>query len=71
MKISTDGYTAVGVIVILILAILLLVGGPLAIIWSLNTLFPVVAIPYTFWHWLAVVVLSATWFGKYKFPSKA
>ncbi len=31
---------------------------PLAVIWGLNTLFPVLAIPFTFWTWLAVVVLG-------------
>ncbi len=47
----------------IILAILL-VGfliaiGPLATIWALNTLFPVLAIEYTFWTWLSVVILGA------------
>jgi hypothetical protein len=31
--------------------------GPLAGIWSLNTLFPVLHIPYTWETWLAFVVL--------------
>lgn len=48
--------------VLLVLAVvvvaLLIAFGPLALIWSLNTLFPALAIPYTFWSWLAVVVLS-------------
>lgn len=38
--------------------ILLIALGPLLTIWSLNTLFPVLAIPYNFWTWLAVVVLA-------------
>lgn len=38
--------------------------GPLAIIWSLNTLFPVLSIPYTFYSWLAVVVMNLTWMYK-------
>lgn len=54
----------------LLLAVAVIVFGPLAIIWALNTLFPVAAIPYTFWHWLAVAVLSATWFSKFQFPNK-
>ena len=33
--------------------------GPLLTIWALNTLFPVVAIPYAIETWFAVVVLSA------------
>jgi hypothetical protein len=53
----------VGMFIVLItLLILLLVFGPLAIVWALNTLFPVVAIPYNFYSWLAVVVLNLTWF---------
>ena len=35
-----------------------LVAGPFILIWSLNTLFPVLAIPYDIWTWLAVVVLG-------------
>ena len=35
---------------------------PLAIIWSLNTLFAM-GIAYTFWNWLAMIVLVA-FFGK-------
>ncbi len=43
---------------------LLLVFGPLAIIWSLNTLFPILAIPYNFYSWFAVVLLNLTWMSK-------
>lgn len=44
------------------LIVVAVVGGPLAGIWSLNTLFPVVAIPYTWETWLAFLLLfgSAT-----------
>lgn len=38
--------------------VLLIVTGPLAIIWSLNTLFPALAIPYNLDTWCAVVVLN-------------
>jgi hypothetical protein len=38
--------------------ILLIVFGPFVIIWALNTLFPVLAINYGFWQWLAVVLLN-------------
>lgn len=40
----------------LIIATVILI--PLASIWSLNTLFPVLAIPYTFDTWCAAVVLG-------------
>lgn len=44
------------------LLILVIILGPLAGIWSLNTLFPVLAIPYTWETWLAFLLLfgSAT-----------
>jgi hypothetical protein len=48
--------TLVGVIV---LVIALLIIGPLATIWAFNTLFPVLAIPYTFWTWLAVIIIGS------------
>ena len=32
--------------------------GPIATIWSLNTLFPALAIPYSFDTWLAAVILA-------------
>jgi hypothetical protein len=50
---------AAGIVVILAVVALLVVAlvlSPLAIIWALNTLF-LLAIPYNFWTWLAVVVL--------------
>ena len=47
-----------------LLLIAAIVLGPLAIIWSLNTLFPVLAIPYEFWTWLAALVLFGSAFGR-------
>ena len=44
--------------------ILLVIFAPFAIIWSLNTLFVALAIPYSFWSWLAVIVLNLTWARK-------
>lgn len=52
------------IISLLVFAALLLVFGPLAIIWSLNTLFPLLAIPYGFLQWLAVIVMNCTIFAK-------
>jgi hypothetical protein len=52
------------IVALLIFAALLIIFGPLAIIWSLNTLFPILAIPYGFLQWLAVIVMNATIFGK-------
>jgi hypothetical protein len=43
-------------VVLVIVAFLVLI--PIATIWSLNTLFPVLAIPLTFDTWIAAVVLG-------------
>ena len=43
---------------LIILLILLIILGPIVTIWSLNTLFPVLAIPYTLETWLATVVVA-------------
>lgn len=42
----------------IILVVVLLAIGPLLVIWSLNTLFPVLAIPYTIWTWAAIILLG-------------
>jgi hypothetical protein len=52
------------IVALLTFAVLLIIFGPLAIIWSLNTLFPILAIPFGFYQWLAVVVMNITVFGK-------
>lgn len=49
-----------GVLGIIALVVVLIVAGPLLLLWSLNTLFPVLAIPYTFWTWVAALILAAT-----------
>jgi hypothetical protein len=43
---------------IFLLIVALVILGPLAILWALNTLFPSLALAYTFWNWLAVFVLG-------------
>ena len=46
-------------IILLIAFILFIVAiGPLLTIWALNTLFPVLAIPYAIETWAAVVLLG-------------
>jgi hypothetical protein len=47
-------------IALMILLILIVVFSPFIAIWSLNTLFPVLAIPYTFETWLASLLLAGT-----------
>jgi hypothetical protein len=46
--------TAIGVIVLV--ALIAIVFAPFASIWALNTLFPILAIPYNFWTWLAMLI---------------
>ena len=45
-------------LVILAIIAVFVILMPIATIWSLNTLFPVLAIPVTFDTWLAAVVLG-------------
>jgi hypothetical protein len=58
------------IVALLVFAILLIIFGPLAIIWSLNTLFPILAIPFGFYQWAAVVLLNLTVFSKAVFTKK-
>ena len=58
MKINTDSGFVVIVLMVL-LAVALIAAGPLLILWSLNTLFPALDIPYTIWTWVATVLLGA------------
>lgn len=46
--------------IILAIAILAIIFGPFLTIWSLNTLFPILAISYTLETWAAVIILHAT-----------
>ena len=39
--------------------IVLILIGPLATIWAVNTLFPLLVIPYTIETWFAIVILGA------------
>ena len=44
---------------LIVFILVLLFAMPLLTIWSLNTLFPTLAIPYTLETWFAVVLLGA------------
>jgi hypothetical protein len=44
---------------ILLFALLMVIVGPIATIWALNTLFPVLAIPLTLDTWMAAFLLFA------------
>ena len=42
----------------LVLVVIVLIFGPLLSIWALNTLFPVLAIPYTLETWAAMALIG-------------
>jgi hypothetical protein len=48
----------IGIVVAVVAVIAVLLIAPFVTIWALNTLFPVLAIPYTLETWFAVVVLG-------------
>lgn len=48
----------IGALALIVIIIALIIVGPLLTIWALNTLFPALAIPFTFWTWLAVIILG-------------
>jgi hypothetical protein len=47
------------ILLLIALAIVLAIVGPFVSIWALNTLFPVLSIPYTVSTWLAMLVLNS------------
>jgi len=49
---------SLNVIALIFIFAALVIFMPFAVIWALNTLFGF-AIAYTFWTWLAVIILSA------------
>ena len=51
--------TSFKIIMYALLIIALVVLGPFCTIWALNTLFPVLAIPFTFDTWAAVIIIQA------------
>ena len=50
-------------IMLVIFLLILVILGPIVAIWSLNTLFPVLAIPYTIETWLATAVIAQIFRG--------
>jgi MFS-type transporter involved in bile tolerance (Atg22 family) len=48
----------IGIVAIIALVVLLVIFGPFFTIWALNTLFPILAIPYTFETWCAAILLG-------------
>jgi hypothetical protein len=52
------------ILLLIAVAILLIIVGPLASIWALNTLFPSLAIPTTVETWMAAFLLTAVVSGQ-------
>jgi len=52
MKIGTS------ITAIVLLVTLVIVMGPLLMIWALNTLFPMLNIAYSFETWISIVILA-------------
>ena len=49
----------------LVLVVIVLIVGPLASIWALNTLFPVLAIPYNIETWAAILLVGGLFRGSF------
>ena len=49
----------------LALIVIVIIVGPLLSIWSLNTLFPVLAIPYTIETWAAMLLVGGLFRGSF------
>ena len=57
-------------ILLLLLVIAFILGGPFVTIWALNTLFTL-GIPFTFWTWLSVAWIQGIVLGTIKYrPQK-
>lgn len=69
MKLNSNANT-VAILLFVLLLVAIIVLGPLATIWSLNTIFPVLAIPYTFETWIAVLLVGAFLRGERIISSK-
>lgn len=50
--------TTIKIALAIAVVVLLAALGPWLVVWSLNTLFPVLAIEFTFWTWCAVIILG-------------
>lgn len=55
---------------IIIVTMAIIIGAPIALIWALNTLFPVLAIPFTLETWLAAFIIPAAFKSEITFKGK-
>lgn len=63
------GLLGLGVVALVMIVVALVIFWPLVMIWSINTLFGL-GIPYTFWTWLAMLVLNLAFGAKATTSSK-
>lgn len=73
MKFITHNLSAGKITLLLVLLVVLisvLILWPFVIIFALNTLFPLLSIPYSFLTWLSVAVLNISTFGGLTFALK-
>ena len=49
----------------LLLIVIVIIVGPLLSIWALNTLFPMLAIPYTLETWAAMLLVGGMFRGSF------
>jgi len=52
-----------GVVGLIVFILAVIVFGPFLTIWAANTIFPTLAIPYTFDTWLATILLGGFFRG--------
>ena len=52
-----ESFKMANVVGIVVLSIIIFALAPLAVIWALNTVFPVLDIPMNFYTWLATTLL--------------
>ena len=55
---------------VLIFVVAVVIGAPIALIWALNTLFPVLNIPFTLETWLAAFIIPAAFKSEVTFKGK-
>lgn len=65
-------FKSLGVIAIVILLLVAVLLGPWVVIWAWNTLFGAVyPVAYTFWTWLAVLIIGVFIRGDVKVSKKS
>jgi hypothetical protein len=62
-EISMKNLFALAGLTVVLMFVALLFMCPFLVIWAVNTLFPQANLGYTFWNWLAVVLLGVFFRG--------